>query len=74
MFSTPSITPVFKVRLLKFCKELLWDKMNFCNKENPDQIDNDVTMTSSCSVEHEKVLKTIYFKIAAASPSFIQSY
>ena len=31
-------------------------------------------MISLCSVEYQKLLKTVCFKITAASPSFIQSY
>ena len=34
--------------------ELPWDKINNSREENPDQYDNDVTMTSFCSVEHKK--------------------
>ena len=37
---------VFKVRLLKFCTELLSDRMNNLQRKNPNQINNDVTMTS----------------------------
>ena len=35
----------------------------FWRKKNWDQIDNDVTMTSFCSDEYRKLLKTTYFKI-----------
>ena len=37
----------FEVKLLKFCTELLCSKRNILRQKNPDQIDNDVTMTSS---------------------------
>ena len=36
----------FKVRIIKFCTELRWDKMNILQPKNPDEIDNDVTITS----------------------------
>ena len=69
---------VCKVRRLKFCTELLWGRINigsiFCDKKNLGQINNDVTITSLCSNDYRKLLKTSYFKIAATSSSFISSY
>ena len=58
---------LFQVRRLKFCTELLWGRINILGKKNRDQIDNDVTMTSSLLDEYRKLLKTAYFKITAAS-------
>ena len=44
---TPCNSFVFEVTRLKFCTELLWGRTNILGKKNADQIDNDVTMTSS---------------------------
>ena len=66
---TKKNTFVFKVRLLKFC-----GNMNSWRQKNPDQIDNSSLSRHLCSVEYQKLLKTVYFKTAAAFPSFIQSY
>ena len=48
MFSTPSITPFsLKLNCSNFIQNYFGIICIFCDKENPDQIDNDVTMTSS---------------------------
>ena len=48
MFSPPSITPLsLKLDYLNFAQNDFVIRWIFFKKENPDQIDNYVTMTSS---------------------------
>ena len=57
-----------------FGQDVLWEKMNIFGTKNPDQIDNGVTVIVTSSLLLSKTTKTVYFKIAAASLSFIESY
>ena len=48
VFHLRPVTPLsLKLDDLNFCTELLWGRINILGKKSRDQIDNDVTMTSS---------------------------
>ena len=71
----PFISPLFVVQLPP---KVAWQFSETKSlKGSKSQIHNDVTMTSMtsfCSIEHKKLLKTVYIKIGAASSSFTSSY
>ena len=72
----PTPLPLFLLYLLSnYCQT--WHDSTMAqnlSKGSKSQIHNDVTRCHLCSVEYQKLLKTVYIQIGTASSSFTHSY